>query len=177
MYFTLGVNMSEKYIKKAYKFYAEMEYIPSQLDFKVIPNTPSVKTIRRHFGKWSDYIKACEFPAEFNGKDKVDTVYIGVNGWVSENYKVHFENLFINANHIIKKHVENVTYKFIHNQLVFVFTYKDEHYGVSFFNRYVEEYADKINIIKEVLKDLNIKVINLNKSGRWWEKHLEEVFK
>ena len=172
------MSKQELYIKRAYEFYAEMGYTPSQLDYAIIPNTPALTTIKKYFGSWSNYIKTVDFPDDYNTKKTADSVYVGKNWSKGDNYYQHFENQYITTKHIINKYLPDgqVTYNYIHNQLLFVFEWKKKLYTIAFFNTYVHNYQDKIDTLKAVLKDMNIEVINLNKKGRWIEKYVEEVF-
>jgi len=172
------MNKQELYIKRAYQFYAEMGYIPVMGDYRIIPNTPAITTIKKYFGKWSDYIKACDFPKDYNTKKDVDTVFIGDNWSKGNNYFEHLKSVFLQTKHIINKYIPDgqVTYKVMHGQYLFVFEWKKVPHVICFFNKYTPDYMDKIDIMKEVFKDLGFTLHNLNKEGRWYEKRIEDIF-
>ena len=135
-------DKQQLYIKRAYQFYGEMGYIPSKLDYYIIPSTPAFTTIKKYFSSWKKYIEACDFPEDYNSKKDVNSVYLGDNYSKGFNYWNYFEQLFLTTKHIINKYIPDgqVTYNMIHNQLLFVFEWKDKAYAIGFFNKYVQDY-------------------------------------
>lgn len=168
----------DELIASAHRFYDEIGYIPSVWDFSIIRGYPTPRTVKNHFKSWKNFIRSCDFPDDYRTKKDTETIYIGVNDAWNENYYTDLKNMNSHLQFIVQTYVDGnkINYDMIHNQLLVMFEWQGKMYCASFLNIYVEDYYDKIDIIKQVLKDMDITLINLNGKYRWWVNKMHKFF-
>lgn len=169
------ISRRDEIIRDGLRFYTEMGYPPSSIDFSYLPHYPNPKTVKKYFGKWKDYIASVPFPVPTKRKRDVNSFYIGDSYWMrSDNYKKQMENMHTDLWDWLVQNIggEGLVPNEVHEQVIIVFQWKKVDYAVSYLNIYTENYAHKIRTIINVLEDMNIKLINLNGKNQWWERTL-----
>ena len=160
-------------INTGLKFVGEMGYIPALSDYKLLQHYPDPKIIKKEFKTWKNYITECNFPFGLSKKIN-NTIYIGKHSWLNQDYYVDIKNRYMEVYNYLKGLGVKIEIDIIHKQMIFLISYNDKLYAISFLNVYVKDYNNKINSIKESLEDMNIELIDLNKKLQWWKNEINK---
>ncbi len=171
-------NTKNELLNELQRFCEDVGYLPSSTDFRRLPTYPSPSKIFHHFGTWKNYIDSFENKSNYpEKKDAKFKLYVGSSNVAvdRENFRILHKRKHDYLFDLLVRKFGLVLYSEMLNQIIYSFNYNNKNYIVCFFDEYVENYLESMEMIYETMEENGYEIINLN--GKYEKRDIIKVFK